>query len=139
MIWQLEHLNDYILEKIAYLIEKIEEKTFTPRDYISYIIDNFDGMALFVLILDKKIAAYLHVAPPHPLDKTTGYIAVAVAEPDLDQRWADELLNSAERWMYLHGAEKWYMDTTRNEKAWARRYKLGKINSETQMGRRINA
>lgn len=138
MIWQIESLNTALLLRIATLVDRIEEKTFTVKDYISHIMEVYQDQGLFLLYLNEEIVAYLHACEPSPLNKKTGYIAICVGDPGIDRRWADELLHYAERWMYLHGAEQWYMDTTRNAKVWARRYKLDKINNEIQLGRSIN-
>lgn len=134
---QLTTLDADTLLQIAVLMARIKGGTYTVAEYLRYITTYQQQLGLFALYGSGVMQGYIHVEPPHPLDKEMGYVSAACGVAGLPRKQSLPLLEEAEAWLKERGATKWKCETLRTASALERRWGLRPIAEEQILGRDI--
>ena len=104
------------------LFRLIPGRTCSAANYLSYLDQVWDNVAIFVAKKDGKIVGFTQAEGPSLLEPKIAWLPFAYAGRDCPSVASAEALQKAETWMVAKGALSWKMTSVRQPGALKRKW-----------------
>lgn len=129
MEYKIEQLINPTPDEMAQILtmfRKISGRTCSAANYLSYLQDNWENVAIFVVRKDDKIMGFCQAEAPSILDPKCAWLPFSYSPPQCGHKRSTEALSLAEEWMRNLGALRWKMATVRRTDTLKRSWGLAK-------------